>query len=220
MPRHGTSRTGCSRCTARCATTTPSTGTRLVGTRSPGSTTCSGPCRDNTTFSSDCEEARMVGSLINFLDPPRHGQLRALVSRAFTPRRVAEREARVREIAVELLDDLDRDHCDLLEEYAAVLPVPGDRRDDRAPRRRCSSRSGCAPRRSSPVPTQGELAASLFTMIGMYQELLADRRPSPDDDLMSGAARCPDRRRAPAPRTRCSRSASCSCSAATTPPAR
>ena len=41
-----------------------------------------------------------------FLDPPRHDRLRKLVSRAFTPRRVASLEPFVREIAVRLLDPL------------------------------------------------------------------------------------------------------------------
>src|SRR4029453_9248720 len=38
------------------------------------------------------------------MPPPRHGQLRGLVSRAFTPRRVAELEPRIREIARTHLD--------------------------------------------------------------------------------------------------------------------
>ena len=38
------------------------------------------------------------------MDPPRHTRMRALVSRGFTPRRVAELEVRVREIARGHLD--------------------------------------------------------------------------------------------------------------------
>ena len=44
-----------------------------------------------------------TGQMI-FLDPPDHTRLRQLVSRAFTPRRVAQLEARVRELCAELLD--------------------------------------------------------------------------------------------------------------------
>src|SRR5437764_5937428 len=36
-----------------------------------------------------------------FTDPPRHGKLRALVSKAFTPRSVADLEPRVRELSRE-----------------------------------------------------------------------------------------------------------------------
>src|SRR5688572_17982871 len=42
---------------------------------------------------------------MNFTDPPRHTKLRALVSRAFTPRSVAALAPRIRELARELLDE-------------------------------------------------------------------------------------------------------------------
>ena len=41
-------------------------------------------------------------SSIIFMDPPEHTQLRALVSRAFTPRRVSQLEGRIRELCAEL----------------------------------------------------------------------------------------------------------------------
>src|SRR5579862_528475 len=44
---------------------------------------------------------------ILYLDPPRHAEHRKLVNRAFTPRRVAELEPRVRALTVELLDAID-----------------------------------------------------------------------------------------------------------------
>jgi cytochrome P450 len=57
------------------------------------------------------------------LDPPRHDQLRRLVSRAFTPRTVADLEPRVREVTNELLDELVVDgHMDFMD-LAAGLPT-------------------------------------------------------------------------------------------------
>src|SRR4051812_46917520 len=41
-----------------------------------------------------------------FLDPPQHTKLRALVSRAFTPRVAADLEARVQVLSCELLDGI------------------------------------------------------------------------------------------------------------------
>jgi cytochrome P450 len=48
---------------------------------------------DSDTFSS-----RYGPEWLIFLDPPRHTKLRALLSRAFTPRSVANLEPRIREL--------------------------------------------------------------------------------------------------------------------------
>lgn len=44
--------------------------------------------------------------MIQALDPPRHDALRALVSRAFTARRMVDMEPEIPRIAHELLDDV------------------------------------------------------------------------------------------------------------------
>ena len=85
------------------------------------------------------EEAQTLLPMLNFLDPPRHNRLRDLVSRAFTHRRVAEMEPRVREIARELLDGFSgKGACELVEAYTEPLPgrviadmigVPRERRE-------------------------------------------------------------------------------------------
>lgn len=59
-----------------------------------------------------------------FLDPPDHARLRSAVSRTFTPKRVAEHEARVQAIARQLLNDLADDPApDLIDGFASPLPV-------------------------------------------------------------------------------------------------
>ena len=56
-------------------------------------------------------------------DPPRHTQLRKLVSRAFTPRRVAELEPFVRGICQELLDELSATgDGDWIASFGSLLP--------------------------------------------------------------------------------------------------
>jgi cytochrome P450 len=58
------------------------------------------------------------------LDPPFHDRIRALVARAFTPRRIAELEPRVEAIASELLDELaPRGQADIVESFAWPLPL-------------------------------------------------------------------------------------------------
>jgi len=57
-------------------------------------------------------------------DPPAHTELRRLVSRAFTPRRVADLEPEIRRLATEFLDELvDKNDGDLIADYAARLPM-------------------------------------------------------------------------------------------------
>ncbi len=59
------------------------------------------------------------GKLLN-TDPPEHTRLRATVNHAFTPRKVEAFRPRLRRMANELLDGpID----DLIEDYAAVIPV-------------------------------------------------------------------------------------------------
>ena len=65
----------------------------------------------------------VAAHLLN-LDPPDHTRLRRLVAKAFTPRRVAEFEPRVVDIADRLLDAFDpAGPVDLVRAYAFPLPV-------------------------------------------------------------------------------------------------
>jgi cytochrome P450 len=57
-------------------------------------------------------------------DPPAHTALRRLVSRAFTPRRVADLEPAIRALSSTYLDGLEsRAAGDLIVDYAALLPM-------------------------------------------------------------------------------------------------
>ena len=58
-----------------------------------------------------------------FMDPPQHDSMRALVSRAFTPRRVSALEERVREVCREHLDpQVGGPGFDYLQDFGAQLP--------------------------------------------------------------------------------------------------
>jgi cytochrome P450 len=59
-----------------------------------------------------------------FMDPPRHTQLRAIISRAFTSHSIAALEPRIRGIARELIDRvIARGELDLVADLAAPLPM-------------------------------------------------------------------------------------------------
>ncbi|MDK9500865.1 cytochrome P450 [Streptomyces katrae] len=86
---------------------------------------------DHATFTSDLAhllpvsvDAPLLEGDMSQMDPPRHRTYRQLVSRAFTPRLVAGMEARVADIARELLDAVEgRPEIEVAADLAYPLPV-------------------------------------------------------------------------------------------------
>ncbi|MDB5324227.1 MAG: cypA9 [Phycisphaerales bacterium] len=77
---------------------------------------------DHATFSSRVPAPRWFV----FFDPPLHTKLRGLISRAFTPRVIANLEPRIRQLSRQLLDQSlrpSRNEFDLAIEYAVPLPM-------------------------------------------------------------------------------------------------
>ncbi|SQD94824.1 MULTISPECIES: cytochrome P450 [unclassified Parafrankia] len=84
----------------------------------------------------------MQTGLIIFIDPPTHTELRTLVSRAFTPRRISALEDSIRALCAEMLDpQVGGSGFDYVQDFAAQLPSkviseligvdPADREDVR-----------------------------------------------------------------------------------------
>jgi pimeloyl-[acyl-carrier protein] synthase len=71
------------------------------------------------------QQAREVmGRTMLFMDPPRHGRIRGLVSKAFSPRMVESLRPRIQRIADDLLARFEtRGKIDLIREFAYPLPV-------------------------------------------------------------------------------------------------
>lgn len=131
------------------------------------------------------------------MDPPDQTRLRALVSRGFTPRRVRDLEPQIRSIAAGYLDELvERGSFDLIDDFAGKLPMDviselvGVPVADRAELRRLSDLLVHRTEGSRDVPPEGVDAA--ITLFGYYQELLAERRRHPADDLTSALAAVAD----------------------------
>jgi cytochrome P450 len=80
---------------------------------------------DHERFSSSMFTAnRSNPDWLIFHDAPRQAKLRALISRAFTPRAIAALEQRIRELSNELLDAvIHRGEMDLVADYATPLPM-------------------------------------------------------------------------------------------------
>jgi len=69
-------------------------------------------------------EAKSPLPMMITMDPPDHTKMRRLVSRVFTPRRIAELEPRVRQLSAKYLDRFrTAGHADLIADYSAKLPM-------------------------------------------------------------------------------------------------
>ena len=128
------------------------------------------------------------------MDDPAHLRLRTLVSKGFTPRRIRELEPRVTEIAVQHLDVMmeraeDGSTVDYVAEFAGKLPmdviselmgVPvADRDQVRA------WADGVMHRDDGVTDVPAEAIEASLNLIVYYQEMVAERRTKPSDDLTS-----------------------------------
>jgi hypothetical protein len=143
---------------------------------------------DPATFSS---EGTFVGSellpMIVALDPPHHDRLRALVTKAFSPKRVAGVESRVRAVARELLDGLPGgEPCDLLAPFAWQLPSRVIGELIGIPKQRQPAFLEWTEALVGVEPTGENADLSMFGSIyGEFAKLLAERRDERKNDLMS-----------------------------------
>jgi cytochrome P450 len=123
------------------------------------------------------------------MDPPRQTRFRNLVSRRFTPRAIAQLEPEVRRIARRHLDRLPRGGCDLLQEFAAKLPmdvisamlgIPEGTRD----RVRIWANDLLERDPDDPRPPARALEA-MAQLDACMRELISARRAEPREDLTS-----------------------------------
>ena len=125
------------------------------------------------------------------MDDPDHRKRRALVNKGFTPRRVQEREPRIREISIDLLERARaRGRFDFVRDVAAWLPlvVIGDMLGvDPADHARLLAWSEAMVLGTGATTLERmQDAAQAFEEYVAYQRrVLADRRVRPRDDLVS-----------------------------------
>ncbi len=138
------------------------------------------------------ERLASMSETMLFADPPEHGRLRGLVSRAFTPRRIEALRPAIERLIDPLLDDLaERGTADVLDRLAFPFPVavigellgvpPGDRAAFRQ-----LVRDSTAFIEAAPTTEQLDAAESaLATMMAYFDDLVAARAAHPEDDLIS-----------------------------------
>jgi cytochrome P450 len=136
-----------------------------------------------------------VATLIG-ADPPVHTRLRGLVSRAFTPRRIAELEGRIREITSDLIGAIaGKPRCDLTADLSFPLPVIviaemlGVEPERRAEFKHWSDdivRLISGTQNQDAPPGMGE---SMRAFRGYFEEIIERRRREPREDLISALVR-------------------------------
>jgi cytochrome P450 len=135
------------------------------------------------------EEATGQFPLLITTDRPRHTQLRALVSRAFTPRRIARLEPRIRAIARELLDDVKgRSEFDLVREFSGPLPtiVIAELLGVPAEDQEWFKEKSIAVAQFDPTKPRDAASMAPALELGRYlADVFAARRREPRDDLIS-----------------------------------
>jgi cytochrome P450 len=152
--------------------------------------------RDPKTFSSahgtvlELMGPDIIGSMMIFTDPPEHTRLRRLVSKAFTPRRMAELEGDIRTLCGDLLDaQVGSGTFDYVQDFGARLPAtviaallgvePGHREEMRE---LIDGSFHLDPEKGMVNEVSAEFMGRLHAYIGAQLE---ERRAKPRDDMFT-----------------------------------
>jgi cytochrome P450 len=139
-------------------------------------------------------EELMGGRQLLSEDPPRHTDLRNIVNRGFTPRRITMWEPLIRDLAVAYVSDMrDADEVDLVAGLAMPLPVrvicemlgvESERRDQF---KRWSDRivAGTTGSTRSMDPLTSGFADAMREIAEYVRSVVAERTRQPSDDLIS-----------------------------------
>ena len=162
--------------------------------------------RDWKRFSNDGRKAQAPGAVTTIpdpgtrsllsLDPPEHHRLRALVSKAFTPRAVNALEPHIRCLMHELLDGVeDLSGFDLMETAAKPLPLIviaemlGVPAADRARFRSWGDRRSRIMEPSIGPEERADAVRAAELLDAYFTPIIEERRTDPRDDILSGLAR-------------------------------
>jgi cytochrome P450 len=134
------------------------------------------------------------GSMIN-MDDPRHARLRRIVSRGFTPRHLSDLQDNVERRAAEIVDRLiEKGTCDFVTDVAAALPlaiicdmmgIPESQYEFVFDRTNIILGAGDPEYVSDINEVVPALLTAGYELAQLVQELGAERRETPTDDLTS-----------------------------------
>jgi cytochrome P450 len=127
------------------------------------------------------------------MDPPKHDRLKMLFQRGFTPKRIAEHEDRIREIAERVLDDVaPQGGCELVNDVAqpvvsrvigSFMGIPEE--DDAIWAKLMNSALGFGDEDLAPGGLEQVLQEDIPEIFERCGAMIAERRENPTDDLTS-----------------------------------
>jgi cytochrome P450 len=151
------------------------------------------PEGDDITAQIEAHRAQMpFGEEVLTQDQPRHTQLRSLMMRLFTPRRLREMEASITRLADRLIDEIAaRGACELMSDYARpfatlaiadLLGVPDDDREQFRAILAVSQAPSTVGAGDRPIANPMDFRRDKFT------GYVADRRAAPQGDIITDLA--------------------------------
>jgi cytochrome P450 len=142
----------------------------------------------NAVLPLELQQAMFIG-----MDPPKHDRIKALFQQGFTPKRIAEHEDAIREIAIEVLERLEgREACDLVDDVAqpvvarvigSFMGIPPE--DDEVWASLMNTILQAGDPDATPEGAQTVMERDVPEVFERCGRLIAERRETPTDDLTS-----------------------------------
>jgi cytochrome P450 len=127
------------------------------------------------------------------MDPPKHDRLKALFQSGFTPKRIAEHEPEIRQIAIRILERVGgRETCDLVTDVAqpvvsrvigSFMGIPPE--DDEIWARLMNTTLGAGDPDLNPEGVDAVMQRDVPEIFERCRRLIAERRERPTEDLTS-----------------------------------
>jgi cytochrome P450 family 142 subfamily A polypeptide 1 len=133
-------------------------------------------------------------TVIGFIDEaePRHGILRKMINKGFTPRMVKQLEEKFRLITKEAIDQIaSKGECDFVDDISAPLPIRliahmmGIREEDRDQFHAWSDDLIAADSQKGNVEVMARAGKAFVEFSQYVSEIIEDRRKNPQEDLVS-----------------------------------
>jgi cholest-4-en-3-one 26-monooxygenase len=155
--------------------------------------TYSSELRGFTALTSSILPLELQRAMFIGMDPPKHDRLKALFQQGFTPKRIAQHEDAIREIAIDVLEPLEsRDGCDLVTDVAQLvvsrvigsfMGLPPE--DDEVWARLMNTLMQAGDPDATPEGVETVMERDVPEVFDRCGKLIAERREQPTDDLTS-----------------------------------